>query len=118
MKIETSIKPRKDGTVRVGVDKDTYVFKADESGVLVADVENEAHISFLLGRGDDFLPADEADFAAADALIAAGNPSGDDDEGDAPDDDDEDQDPNAAPIEEPASVVAAVAANRGGRKKK
>ena len=115
MKIETSIKPRKDGGVVVKVDDIKYEFKADESGVLVAEVENEAHISFLLNRSDDFMPADEADFAAAAALIAAADEDGDDE---VDEDETEPVDLNAAPIEEPASVVAGNSPVRAAKLKK
>ena len=112
MKIETSIRPRTNGTVRATIGGTLYVFEADAEGRLVAEVEKEAHISALLARGDEFLPADEADFARADTLVNSAAAA----EG-APDDypDDEDSDPNAAPIEEPASAVSAKAAARAAR---
>lgn len=116
MRIETSIKPRKDGTVSVAVDAMKYTFAPDEPGTLVAEVENEAHIAFLLARGDDFLPADDADFDKADALVSGAAKQ---DEGDGDDeDDDEPKTVDAAPIEEPASVIAADAPVRAGRKNK
>lgn len=121
MRIETTIQPRKDGTVSATLDGQTYKFKPDEYGRLIAEVGDPAHAAYLLDHGDDFLPADESDlnaFLAAPAVATP--PEGNDDE---PDDDDENDDEavnlDAPPIEEPASVVAApaVAATRGrGRK--
>ena len=107
MKIETSIKPRRDGTVRVNAPDEVVVFSHDENGVMVAEVENDQTIAFLLSRADDFIPADDADFEVANSLLSQGI-DGDDDPSD-PDDDEEPVDMNAAPIEEPASVVAAPA---------
>lgn len=69
MKLETTIKPRRDGTVNAVVSGVTYIFAADEQGRMVADVGDESHLSYLLGLGD-FMPADEGDFEAAQALIA------------------------------------------------
>ena len=120
MKIETSIKPRRDGTVVADIDAKKYIFSADDAGVMTAEVENEAHIAFLLSRGDDFLPAEDADFDRADALVSsakvAAEESTDDDE--VPDDDDEHVNLDAAPIEEPASAVAAEVPARGAKTSK
>lgn len=69
MKILTTIRPRRDGTVVVaqpGFGKIT--FAADEAGDLVADVADETALAFLLAR-DDFQPADAADYAAGEALL-------------------------------------------------
>lgn len=115
MKLETTILPRRDGTVNVEIGDMRYVFSPDDTGALVCDIANEDDVAHLLRQGDHFLPADEEDFAAASALVAAGGSSSVDDD----DDDDDQGDPNAAPIEEPASVVAAPpAAPKAGRKKK
>ncbi len=129
MKIETSIKPRRDGTVKVDTPDGVVVFRQDEFGVMAADVESAQAQAFLLSRADDFIPADDADFEVANSLLTQGTGGGDDggddddDYDDDPDDDDDEADeadPNAAPIEEPASVVAApapaVAAKRGKKK--
>ena len=123
MKIETSIKPRRDGTVNVDTPDGVVVFRADESGVMVADVESAQAQAFLLARADDFIPADDADFEVANSLLTqgtGGDDDPDDDVDDDPDDDPDEADPNAAPIEEPASAVAspapAVAAKRGKKK--
>lgn len=114
MKLETTILLRRDGTVRAVVESETYVF-APEDGVLVCDVENDAHAAYLLGLGD-YIPADEEDFQRAAAMTAkAVNDPQDDDDDD--EDDDEAPNMNAAPIEEPASVVAAPAPARGAKKK-
>lgn len=115
MRLETTISPRRDGVVNVEIDSQKYVFAADESGSMVCDVKNDDHAAHLLKQGDNFLPYDEADFVKAAELAR-----GDDDSNDDDDDDGEDPvDMNAAPIEEPASVVAAEpAAPKAGRKKK
>lgn len=115
MKIETTIRPRTNGTVRATIGGTLYVFEADAEGRLVAEVEKEAHISALLARGDEFLPADEADFVLADTLVNSAAAAADG----GPDDDpaDENSDPNAAPIEEPASAVSAKTAARAARTK-
>lgn len=90
MKIETSILPRKDNTVRAVASSATIVFAADESGRLVADVENQADLAFLLSLGD-FFPADEADHVQAESVLRT--------ETGADDLPDDDGDENAAPIE-------------------
>lgn len=94
MKIETTIKPRRNGTVNVVIDGMTYLFAEDEQGRLVADVDNEKHLSHLLGLGD-FLPADEEDFEAAQGLIYP-----DDEEPDEEPDEDNIGDIPAPPLEE------------------
>ena len=114
MKIETSIKPRTNGTVRATIDGVLYVFEADDDGNLVAEVEKEAHISALLARDGEFLPADDADFVLADTLVRP-VAAADDELHDDPAD--ENSDPNAAPIEEPASAVSAKVAARAARVK-
>lgn len=135
MKLETTITPREEGNVLVELDGKEYNFAPDESGSLVADVEDEKHVAHLLNL-ETFVPVNEADFVKAADLANAGNDNGDeDDEGD--EDDDELSDPNAAPvegvgadgqqsspapIENPASAVAAapakpVAAKASAKKK-
>lgn len=120
MKLETTISPRRDGTVNVDLDGSRYTFVADSNGALVCDVENQEHATKLLCMGDRFFPADDADFEAASALVSGANTGsqagGDDD--DDEEDDDEPANMNAAPIEEPASVVAADAPVKAGRPKK
>lgn len=122
MKIETTIQPRKDGKVTVTAeDGKQYVFQAEESGALTCDVDIEAHAAWLLGLGD-FHPADAEDFAAAELLFQGSE--GDVDDSGIPGLDDEDDegyepvDMNAAPIEEPASVVASAAPVRAARPRK
>lgn len=112
MKIETTIRPRTNGTVRATIGGTLYVFEADAEGRLVAEVEKDAHISALLARGDEFLPADEADFVLADTLVNSSAADGGDPDGGQ---DDENYDPNAAPIEEPASAVSAKTTDRAAR---
>jgi len=83
MKIETTIAPRKDGAVNVELDGSAYKFVADEHGRLMADIENDAHIAYLLDLGE-FLPADEEDFARAAEIAGNDADDADDDGDDAP----------------------------------
>jgi len=87
MKLHTEIKPRKDGTVKVaGADGKQYVFQREEdTGELACDIEDQATVAMLL-NGGQFWPANEADHAAATALIEQS-----DSEGEA-EDDGEDED--------------------------
>ena len=94
MKIETSIKPRRNGTVNVVMPGGKVIVFSALGGRLTAEVADSADVQFLLGMSD-FLPADEDDFAMASALIrgeAGPQELGDD----LPDDD---GDENAAPVE-------------------
>ena len=91
MKLETCIKPRKDGVVNVNIDGANYTFKPGEAGGMVADITNEAHLAYLLQScGDNFMPIDPSDFDAADKLASVEE----DDE-----DEDEDETESGAPIE-------------------
>jgi len=94
MKIETSIKPRRNGTLNVVTPGGKVIVFSALGGRLTAEVADAADVQFLLGMSD-FLPADEDDFAMASALIrgeAGPQELGDD----LPDDD---GDENAAPVE-------------------
>ena len=83
MKLTTDIKPRKDGTVFVSVGGKSHVFKADESGMLVADIPDDA-VGYLLDTGN-FYPADEADIdAGIDAVKAEDGDEDAADEADKP----------------------------------
>lgn len=106
MKIETSILARRDGVVKVNDPPGgaAIVFAADDTGRLVAEVENQKDVAWLLSLGD-FFPADEGDYAAAESVIR--EEAGIDD---LPDDD---GDENAAPIE-----VATPPKTRAARKAK
>lgn len=95
MKLETTIAPRRDGTVSVELAGQKIVFAQDEQGRLVADVAEESSIAYLLGLAD-FMPADEEDFEAA-SKIAARVAVKDEDEADDSEDDDV---PMAPPVEE------------------
>lgn len=96
MKLQTSIKPRRDGTVTVlGKDRQTYVFVAGPDGELTADVADEATVAHLLATGN-FWPADEADQEQALELVKQAQKT-DEDEGDEEDEDDEPVD--ALPVE-------------------
>lgn len=69
MKLGTDIPPRKDGTVTVQVpDGRDYVFN-DESGALVADVDSESDVAWLLNTGF-FFPRDETDIDAGLKAVA------------------------------------------------
>ena len=119
MKLQTSIAPRRDGTVRVlGQDRQTYVFVAGEDGELTCDVTDEATIAYLLLR-QDFWPADPDDAESALDLVKkttqpeGGEQAGDDDEDDE-DDEDEEAVPNALPVE--ANTPPAPARKTAARK--
>lgn len=105
MKLQTSIKPRRDGTVTVlGQDRQTYVFVADDEGLLSADVADEATVAALLATGN-FWPADEADQEQALELVKQAQ--GDDDE------DDEEEPQDGLPVE-----ANTPPKRRGGRPRK
>ena len=93
MKLQTSIKPRKDGNVlATGENGKTYAFQPDENGDLVCDVDHEPTIALLL-RTEFFTPVDDGDFAAAIELTAeVPGP-------DEIDDPDDESDPDALPVE-------------------
>lgn len=122
MKLQTSIPPRRDGTLNVtGLDGQTYAFAKGEDGELVGDVTDEATVAHLLAGGM-FFPADPADFDAAleltkvpgddDEQDGEGQASGDD-QGDE-DGDDEQGDMNAMPVE----AATPPAPKRNARKAK
>jgi hypothetical protein len=103
MKLETTIMPRRDGTViATAKSGGRYVFTM-QGGRLVADVPVDADVAYLLNTGL-FLPADEADFEAAAAMVQPEDSGVDDGSvvGEVEDlDDDEPADENAAPVETP-----------------
>lgn len=102
MKLQTSIKPRRDGTVTVlGKDRQIHVFVADDEGLLSADVADEATVAALLATGN-FWPADESDAEQALALVKQAQA----------DDEDEDEPEDALPVE------ANTAPKRRGRPRK
>lgn len=68
MKLQTSIKPRRDGVVLVtGQDAHTYKFEPSESGELECTIEHEPTLKHLLAT-QNFYPASEEDFTLALAL--------------------------------------------------
>lgn len=92
MKLQTNIPPRRDGTVTVlGQDRQTYVFAADDEGLLSADVADEATVAALLATGN-FWPADESDAEQALALVKQA-------QGDDEPDEDDDEPEDALPVE-------------------
>lgn len=93
MKLQTSIPPRRDGTITViAKDGQRIVFAAGPDGELVGDVTDEPTVAELLDGGL-FFPANPADFDAALALTGAGADDDDDNEGT------DDESVNALPIE-------------------
>lgn len=95
MKLQTAIKPRRDGTVRaIGPGGKAFVFEADATGELSCDVTDEATASLLLSTGN-FWPADQADLETALAMVQGQS----DDQDDDSDPDDEDEDLSALPLE-------------------
>ena len=119
MKLQTSIPPRRDGTVRVlGLDRQTYVFVAGEDGELTGEVTDEATVAFLL-ESQNFWPADPEDAERALDLVkkpaAEGEEGGDGDDDDGDDDGEDDEDaPPALPIE--ANTPPAPARKTAARK--
>lgn len=70
MKLQTSIIPRRDGTVVVtGQDGKKYTFKTDDEGELSGEIEHAPTVASLLAGGL-FYPADAADYDAALELSA------------------------------------------------
>lgn len=105
MKLQTSIKPRRDGTVKVtGQDRQTYVFVADSDGELSCDVTDTATVARLLAGGE-FWPANTEDHDAAMALTVAGDDE-DDEPADGDDLADDVGDINALPLEANTPPVA------------
>ena len=97
MKLQTSIKPRRDGTVKAAglVAGHVYEFTADiGTEELTCDVANEQDIAYLLGTLN-FWPANPEDFDVAEKLTQqAAVLDVEGDEGDSDDDlDDEDDEP-------------------------
>lgn len=99
MKLMTTIQPMTDGTVVLESDggKNKWVFKADEAGNLVADVDDEDMVGRALATGN-FEPVEPADFDSAQVLLNKANPAANDADDDAGDGD-EQADPNAPPVE-------------------
>ena len=86
MKLQTNIKPRKDGLVIARVGDQVLEFAKDSaSGELVCEIESKSVIAHLLATGN-FYPADEHDFSAADSLLDGSGASEDDDHGEGGDD--------------------------------
>lgn len=84
MKMLCTLAPRSDGTVIYAEGKTRHVFAADEAGDLVCEVDDEAIVAKMLAL-PHFEPADEADYAKAEALLKptpGDQPAGDDDSDD------------------------------------
>ena len=111
MKLGTSIKPRRDGTLSVdalggGV---KYDFAPGPDGDMVGDVKDERTVAHLLNTGN-FYPANEKDIPKAQAILAKSAPQqtaagaqggegGAAPAGEVDDDGDDQVDPNALPVE-------------------
>lgn len=113
MKLETSIKPRRDGTVKLsGLDGSVTVFTVQDDGAIVGDVTHEGTLVHLLtNRADVFWPADESDYAAAQALLDAQGQDADLRAPGADPDDDDDEvmlPPGADPLVEAKTPPAAI----------
>ena len=106
MKLETTIIPRKDGTVIVSLGATKYVFVADDFGAMSCDVEDMTDVACLMNLGE-FHPANPEDYEIAADLVDATKR---DDDPDNEGEDDPDPDMNAPPIEESAPA-------RGAKKK-
>lgn len=108
MKLQTSIQPRRDGTLNVqGLDGKTNGFAKDGEGVLTGEVTDEATLAHLLAGGD-FYPANPEDFDAAQALLP--KLDGDDGEGD-----DGDDTGDGLPVEANSPPKPLADAKAGGR---
>lgn len=110
MKLLTTIKPRTDGAVIV---RDStgkpHVFKRDDEGLLVCDIEDPALVGRLL-LSNSFAPLDDADHQAAEQLMRDAG-GGDDEQGDDDDGFDGDPDevpPGSLPVEANTPPVAAA----------
>ena len=117
MILNTSISPRRDGTVVArGRAGNEYVFRADQDGLLACEVGDQADAVALLETGM-FYPADEADFQAALALTEGhlGDDSVDDDGDDGDEGDGDDGNDTALPLE--ANTPPAPARARKARSK-
>lgn len=114
MKLQTSILPRRDGTVIVGCASGSkHTFVKNVAGDLVCDVTDEADVAELLRNGN-FFPEDEADNVAAISMLESSGVIGGDLDQDlgSPDLDDagdDPVDPNAPPVEVPTPPKAAKA---------
>lgn len=105
MKLQTSIQPRRDGTLKVsGQDRQTYEFAPGPDGELTGDVADEALVAQLLSTGN-FWPADPEDIDSALKLV---------NDSDAEDPED---DPDAAADGLPVEAGTPPAPRRAGKAK-
>jgi transcriptional/translational regulatory protein YebC/TACO1 len=121
MKLQTSIALRKDGTVTLaGLDGKDYVFKPDESGDVVCDVEDAETLAHAL-QTENFWPADEEAYSEAEALLRQAAAKKAEEDGDDLDDEDDDEviDPNAMLVEAntPPAVAPGAPAKKARAKK-
>ena len=113
MKLQTSIQPRRDGTLNVqGLDGQAYTFLPDADGVLTGDVTHEPTVAHLLGTGN-FYPEDPEDF---DSALRLADPGGADEDAEV-DGEDEDMPADAMPVEANSPLKPLPDPKAGGRVK-
>lgn len=99
MKLQTEIKPRRDGTVTAtGPSGTRYVFAQDARGDMVCDVSNEADVAHFVG-GESFYPALLDDQAKALEIVARNQEQDDENDDGGQDDDGDDFPGDALPVE-------------------
>lgn len=124
MKLETTILPRRDGTVISRVGDVMYVFSPDASGVLACEVDDDAHVALLIDSGN-FYPASSEDYERASELMRAEPETTEPDSQGADDDDEllkmsradlvllaEEHSVTVKANDNKAEIVAAIAAKR------
>lgn len=113
MKLETTIKPRKDGTVKVAVPSGgSYAFTPDSEGCLCCEVTDEKDVAYLVGLGD-FYPTNEGDYEAA--LNMAKKSDGAEEGGDDGGEDEGSE--SAPPVETPRATPRAAVPKAAAKKK-
>jgi len=123
MKLNTSIQPRRSGTVLARVAGVVIEFVAGDDGELSADVVDPLAVVELLDTGN-FYPANEADYDAALLLArnaaaqASGDGAGEDDLDAADDGDGGDDVPNLMALPVEANTPPAHAPGKGKRPRK
>lgn len=95
MKLETEIKPRKDGTVKVAVGDAIYEFKGEDR--LTCEVKDKGHLAHLLSLGS-FFPFDSAAIPTALSYVEESQ-AGLDPEGEGEELSDDEGNETALPVE-------------------
>ena len=115
MKLQTTIRPRKDSAVNAtGPSGRVFRFMPDGGGVLTCDVDCDATVLHLLSLGGDFFPANEADLGRAELMLRAGG----DDDSDASDELDSEADDDASDELPPVEAGTPPVSRKSGRKAK